>query len=78
MRVHVDEAGKKEPAGKLEDADPLARRTGERIRGAWSHTRDHAAFDNDVDLAVELARRVDRTNATEDQGLEAVGHRRPT
>ena len=59
--------GRSQAPRPLDDADALAR---EQIgRGAAADARDDAALDDDVDLGVERARRIDGAHAAEDEGL---------
>ena len=68
VRVQVDEAGQEPCAGALDDPHALARGRGRRA--ASRPTRVIApALDDDVDLGVERARRVDGAYAAEDEGV---------
>jgi hypothetical protein len=71
VRVDVDQARQEHRALRLDDA--RAGKRGEIRSGVAPDARDDPALDDDVDLGVERALRIDGAHAAED---EDVAHRR--
>ena len=74
VRVQIDERRQEPGARALDDADPLACARQPSAAAPRADARDDAALDDDVDLVVEPARRIDGAHVLKHEGSFGARH----